>query len=77
MTSPMVQSEDDFETMNQVFSVEVTELIDTTTYYYQVVASNGQGSTSSVIQSFRTTILRKVYAVGECYTILSFKGCLW
>ena len=60
MSDP-VQSGSDFEAVDQVFSVELTGLVDTTTYYYQVVATNGQGSTSSVIQSFTTTILRKLY----------------
>ena len=67
MMSPMVQSGDDFETTNQVLSVEVTGLTDTTTYHYRVVATNGQGSTSSGLQSFMTTILRKLYTVGKCY----------
>ena len=77
MSSPMVQSGDDFETSNQVFSVEVTGLSDTTTYHYQVVATNGQASTTSGIQSFNTTVLRKLYTVGKRYTIISSKGCLW
>ena len=59
MTSAMVMSGSDFEAVNQVFSVALTGLVDTTTYFYQVVATNGQGSTSSDIQSFTTTILRK------------------
>ena len=59
MTSAMVMGGSDFEAINQVFSVELTGLVDTTTYFYQVVATNGQGSTSSDIQSFTTTILRK------------------
>ena len=60
MTSAMVMSGSDFEAVNQVFSVTLTGLVDTTTYFYQVVATNGQGSTSSDIQSFTTTILRKL-----------------
>ena len=60
MTSAVVMSGNDFETVNQVFSVALTGLVATTTYYYQVVATNGQDSTSSDIQSFTTTILRKL-----------------
>ena len=60
MSDP-VQSGNDFEAVNQAFSVELTGLVDTTTYFYQVVATNGQGSTSSAIQSFNTTILRKLW----------------
>ena len=58
MSNP-VQSGSAFEAVNQVFSVELTGLVYTTTYFYQVVAANGQGSTSSAIQSFTTTILHK------------------
>ena len=60
LTSAMVMSGSDFEAVNQVFSVALTGLVKTTTYFYQVVATNGQDSTSSDIQSFSTTILRKL-----------------
>ena len=60
LISAMVMSGSDFEAVNQVFSVALTGLVDTTTYFYQVVATNGQGSTSSDVQSFDTTILRKL-----------------
>ena len=60
MTSAMVMSGSDFEAVNQVFSVALAGLVDSTTYFYQVVATNGQGSTSSDMQSFTTTILRKL-----------------
>ena len=59
MSDP-VESGSDFEAVNQVFSVALTGLVDTTTYFYQVVATNGQGSTSSDVLSFTTTILRKL-----------------
>ena len=62
--SDSVPSGSDFEAVNQVFSVLLTGLNDSTTYHYQVVATNGQGeqsSTSSAIQSFTTTILRKLH----------------
>ena len=60
LTSAMVMSGSDFEAVNQVFSVALTGLVDTTTYFYQVVATNGQGSTSSDIHSFTTAILGKL-----------------
>ena len=60
MTSVMVMSGSDFEAVNQVFSVALTGLVDSTTYFYQVVAINGQGTTSSDVQSFTTTVLRKL-----------------
>ena len=60
VTSAMVMSGSDFEAVNQVFSVALTGLVDTTIYFYHVVATNGQGSTSSDMQSFDTAILRKL-----------------
>ena len=60
MSDP-VQSGSDFEAMDQVFSVELTGLVDTTTYFYQVVATNGQGSTPSDRESCNTTVLRKLW----------------
>ena len=62
MSNP-VQSGSDFEAVDRVFLVELTGLVDSTTYFYQVVATNGQGSTSSVIQNFVTTILRKLWLI--------------
>ena len=56
----MVPSGSNFVSVNQVFSVALTGLVDTTTYFYHVVATNGQGSTSSDVQTFNTTILRKL-----------------
>ena len=61
LMSRTVQSGSDFEAVNQVFAVELTGLVDSTTYFYQVVAANGQGSSSSVIQSFSTSIPGKLY----------------
>ena len=61
MMSNPAQNGSDFEAVDQVFSVELTGLVDSTTYFYRVVATNGQGSTSSVIESFTTTILRKLW----------------
>ena len=61
ITSTMVMSGSNFEAVDQVRSVNLTGLVDTTTYYYQVVATNGQGNTSSDIESFNTTILRKLW----------------
>ena len=68
MASPNMMSDpipggSDFELVDQVLSGQLTGLTDTTTYHYQVVATNGQDSTSSDIQSFTTTILRKLYRI--------------
>ena len=53
------QSGDDFTATNLSFSTQLTGLSPGTTYYYQVVAMNSVGSTSSVEESFTTTELRK------------------
>ena len=52
--SSLVESGDDFVTQNQVFRVEITGLIPGQVYYYQVNATNTEGSTISSIQSFTT-----------------------
>ena len=52
MMSVPVQSGTDFESENQTFSVDLTGLVDNTTYSYQVVATNSVGSTTSAPQSF-------------------------
>ena len=54
------QSGDNFTATNLPFSVQLTVLYAWTTYYYQVVAMNSEGSTASVEQSFTTTELRKL-----------------
>ena len=53
------QSGDDFTATNLSFSIQLTGLSAGTRYYYQVVAMNSVGSTSSVEESFTTTELRK------------------
>ena len=63
MMSDPIPGGSDFELEDQVLSGQLTGLTDTTTYHYQVVATNGQGTTSSTIQSFFTAILRKLYRV--------------
>ena len=66
MMSDPIPGGSDFELEDQVLSGQLTGLTDTTTYHYQVVATNilpgGQGTTSSIIQSFTTT-LRKLYRI--------------
>ena len=52
--SSLVESGDDFVTQNQMFRVEITGLIPGRVYYYQVNATNTEGSTISSIQSFTT-----------------------
>ena len=60
LMSDPVESGSNFEAVNQVFSVALTGLVDSTTYFYQMVVTNGQGSTSSDVQSFITIIVRKL-----------------
>ena len=65
MMSDPIPGGSDFELEDQVLSDQLIGLTDTTTYHYQVVATNSlpgvQGTTSSTIQSFTTTILRTLY----------------
>ena len=53
------QSGDNFTATNFPFSLQLTGLSPGTRYYYQVVAMNSVGSTTSDEQSFTTTELRK------------------
>ena len=52
LMSVPVQSGTDFVSENQIFSADLTGLVDNTTYSYQVVATNSVGSTTSAPQSF-------------------------
>ena len=64
------QSDDDFTATNLQFSVQLTGLSAGTIYYYQVVAVNSEGFTSSVEQNFRTALLRKLFqVVGRAATV--------
>ena len=44
----------DFTARNQMYSIQLNELIPSTTYYYKVVAKNTYGSTSSIVGNFMT-----------------------
>ena len=59
LMSDEMQSGDDFVTENQMFSVQLTELEDSTTYLYHVMATNSFGTTLSMNQNFATTLLCK------------------
>ena len=61
LMSVPVQSGTDFESDNQMFSVVLTGLVDNTTYSYQVVTSNSEGSTTSAPQSFVFSHSGKLY----------------
>ena len=67
MMSDPIPGGSDFELEDDVLCGQLTGLTDTTTYHYQVVATNslpgGQGTTPSTIQSFTTTILRELYRI--------------
>ena len=62
--SQQQESGDDFTATNLQFSVELTGLSPGSTYYYQVVAVNSVGSTTSDEQNFTTTLLRKLFQEG-------------
>ena len=53
MSGP-VESGDDFEANNTIFTVHITELHPGTLYYYQVSATNSNASTLSDIEPFQT-----------------------
>ena len=59
LMSDEMQSGSDFVTENRMFSVQLTELQDSTTYLYHVMATNAFGTTLSMTQSFTTTLLCK------------------
>ena len=62
--SQQQESGDDFTATNLTFSVQLTGLSPGTTYYYQVVAMNTEGSTASIEQNFTTALLRKLFQEG-------------
>ena len=52
--SDEVQGQMDFTARNQMYSIQLNELIPNTPYYYEVVAKNTYGSTSSIVGNFTT-----------------------
>lgn len=58
--STSIGSGSDIAITSQIYSVVLTGLLSNTTYYYQVVASNGFSSTRSSLGSFVTVSLRKL-----------------
>ena len=61
MVSTPVESGSDFLTEDQTFSIELTGLSDGTTYYYQLNATNTNGSTVSDVYEFMTTVASKLF----------------
>ncbi len=59
-------SGDDFSALNLMFQVQVTGLSYSTVYYYQLVANNSFGHTSSPVMSFITPDLCKCVCVCAC-----------
>ena len=57
--SVSITSGSDLTLTNQLYSVDITELISNTTYYYRAVAANSFASTRSTLGSFITVSLRK------------------
>ena len=49
----------DFNSINNTYSVTITELDFNTVYYYQVRSTNTEGSTNSDVVMFQTTKNRK------------------
>ena len=58
MSDP-VESGDDFEAVNIIFTVHLTELHPETLYYHQVIATNSNASTLSDTELFQTDDRRK------------------
>ena len=49
----------DFNSINDTYSVTITELDFNTVYYYQVRSTNTEGSTNSDVVMFQTPKIRK------------------
>ena len=58
--STIVSGSTDFSSTNDMFSISLTNLIHDTTYYYQVTATNTEGSINSDTKSFKTREKRKI-----------------
>ena len=55
----MVNGTMDFSSINDTYSVKITELDYNTVYYYQVRSTNTEGSTNSDVVMFQTPKKRK------------------
>ena len=62
--SQQQDSGDNFTATNLLFSVQLTGLSAGTTYYYQVMAMNSEGFSSSIEQNFTTALLSKLFQEG-------------
>ncbi len=60
-TSASIAGNTDITAENELFSIQLTELVHDTTYYYRVVASNINSSSASDVDTFVTVPLRKYY----------------
>ena len=59
LESDMVNGTMDFNSINDTYSVKITELDYNTVYYYQLRSTNTEGSTNSDVVTFQTTKNRK------------------
>ncbi len=70
-SSAVVSGSTDLAAVDRQYSVEVTGLLEGSTYYYRVVAHNTYGSTSSNVYTFTVENIRKlpgfVYLVCDCF----------
>ena len=65
LMSDPVESGDDFEAENTLFTVQLNGLHPGTMYYYQVSTTNSNASTLSDIELFQTGDQRKLYTMSN------------
>ena len=58
-TSELIDGASDLDLLNQIYSVELDGLVQETTYFWKVVASNSFTTTDSAIITFETILVRK------------------
>ena len=63
--SDIVNGTMDFNSINDTYSVTITELDFNTVYYYQVRSTNTEGSTNSDVVMFQTPEKRNTYVIAS------------
>ncbi len=71
-SSAVVSGSTDLAAVDHQYSMEVTGLLEGSTYYYRVVAHNTHGSTSSNVYTFTVEDVRKLPDFG---TLLAYVCC--